>query len=100
MTYFQFLGLFLLPPLAVLSVIAFRRRQLDRIALATLATGIFLAIVYTTPWDNLIVLNGVWTYDVAQVHGIVLGVVPLEEYFFFVLQTLVTGLLVLTMLRR
>ena len=45
-------------------------------------------------------LNGVWSYDTGQVNGIVLGVVPLEEYFFFVLQTLVTGLLVLTMLRR
>jgi lycopene cyclase domain-containing protein len=51
-----------------------------------------VALLYTTPWDNDLVATGVWWYDPKLVTGITLGWVPIEEYTFFVLQTLLTGL--------
>jgi lycopene cyclase domain-containing protein len=53
---------------------------------------ILLAIIYTTPWDNYLVATGVWYYNPDLVTGIVFGYVPLEEYTFFILETLLIGL--------
>ncbi len=46
------------------------------------------------------VATGVWRYDPALVTGITLGWVPLEEYLFFILQPLLTGLGFLLLARR
>lgn len=59
-----------------------------------------LALVYTAPWDNLIVLQGVWNYDPNRVLGVAIGVVPLEEYGFYVLQVVLTSLFTCAVLRR
>jgi hypothetical protein len=99
-TYAEFLAVFLLPPIAAFGLIALRRRAITRRTVWTLLGGIALALSYTTPWDNLIVLNGVWTYPAGKVVGIVFGVVPLEEYVFFVLQTLATGFFTVVLLSR
>jgi lycopene cyclase domain-containing protein len=48
--------------------------------------------VYTTPWDNYLVATGVWYYNPDLVTGIVLGYVPIEEYTFFVVETILAGL--------
>ena len=53
---------------------------------------ILLALIYTTPWDNYLVATGVWYYNPQLVTGIVLGYVPIEEYTFFILETLFAGL--------
>ena len=53
---------------------------------------ILLALIYTTPWDNYLVATGVWYYNPQLVTGIVFGYVPIEEYTFFVLETLFAGL--------
>ena len=98
MTYARFLGLFLLPPIVLLGMLT--RRSLDGKTLRALAALVGVSVVYTAPWDNLIVLNGVWTWDPRKVTGRTLGVVPLEEYAFFVLQTLATGLLTAWVTRR
>jgi lycopene cyclase domain-containing protein len=45
--------------------------------------------------DNWWVANGIWYYDSQLVCGVVIGWVPIEEYTFFVLQTLMVGLFVL-----
>lgn len=58
-----------------------------------------IALIYTTPWDNYLVASGVWFYDPARVWNIILGWVPLEEYIFFILQTILTGLIVAGLLR-
>ncbi len=50
-----------------------------------------LAVAYTTPWDNYLVYRGVWTYPESAVLGTI-GFVPIEEYAFFVIQTLIAGL--------
>jgi lycopene cyclase domain-containing protein len=93
MTYAQFLMVFLAFPI-VLLVFA-TRRYLTRSRWGMLFLMSFIALVYTTPWDNYLVASGVWWYDADLVLGIVFGWVPLEEYAFFVLEPLLTGLWVL-----
>ncbi|MFO7585721.1 MAG: lycopene cyclase domain-containing protein, partial [Anaerolineales bacterium] len=45
-----------------------------------------------TPWDNYLVATGVWYYNPALVTGIVIGYVPIEEYTFFIVETILVGL--------
>jgi lycopene cyclase domain-containing protein len=92
-TYLQFLALFLAVPIIAL-LLALRRdlRSLPWLAIAGICA---IALAYTTPWDNLLILNGVWTYAPERVLNVALGVVPLEEYGFFVLQTILTSLFAL-----
>lgn len=59
-----------------------------RIAIPLLA---LIAFTYTTPWDNYLVAQAVWWYGPERTLGAV-GTVPLEEYFFFLIQPVLTGL--------
>jgi lycopene cyclase domain-containing protein len=61
---------------------------------------VLIAVIYTTPWDNYLVATGVWWYDPNLVTGLSLGWVPIEEYTFFILQTILTGLWLLCLARR
>jgi lycopene cyclase domain-containing protein len=108
MTYFKILLVFIAPPLVALAVFvprdlwgwAFRRgSRPDLRPYWIILAHVGMALVYTTPWDNYLVATGVWWYDPALVTGIRLGYVPVEEYTFFVVQTLLTGLWVLGLLR-
>lgn len=112
MTYFGVLATFILPPLIVLIVLTCQDiwRGLRSAGLAGLRRvqgrpyraillHVFLALIYTTPWDNYLVATGVWWYDPRLVTGIRFGYVPIEEYTFFVLQTLLTGFWVLGWMR-
>ena len=97
MTYFGFLLLFLCVPLTILIVLTIYKEHRkhfvkSRTILIAIALHVVLALIYTTPWDNYLVATGVWYYNPKLVTGIVLGYVPLEEYSFFVLQTMLTGL--------
>lgn len=101
MTYFGFLLRFLMLPILALLFMILRDEQRRpplehfqnwRRVWAIIALHIALALIYTTPWDNYLVVNGVWTYNPALVSGILLGYVPLEEYLFFVLETFLAGL--------
>ncbi len=109
MTYFGFLARYVLPPLLIFGgLVLFDRQILKRSPapfdgwppLRVLAGLVIVAVVYTTPWDNYLVASGVWWYDPALVTGITLGYVPLEEYTFFVLQTLLTGFYLLWLMGR
>ena len=100
MKYFGFLARFVVIPLAALTLLHFRDRQrgkrlpaaLNAIpAEAALLGHVAVAVTYTTPWDNYLVATRVWWYDPKRVTGLVLGYVPIEEYTFFVLQTLLAG---------
>ena len=91
MTYALFLLLFVISPAAVLGIGL--RRHLDRKYWAMIGLVVLIALAYTTPWDNYLVASGVWRYDPRLVTGLVIGWVPVEEYSFFVLQTIFTGLL-------
>ena len=94
MTYLQFHLVFIFPAILVLGMIAYARRRRPRPgrdpgwALPLLAAVAFL---YTTPWDNYLVYREVWTYGADRVLGTI-GYVPIEEYVFFLLQPVLTGL--------
>ena len=109
MTYFDFLGLFLMIPIGVLLAVAIwdraRGGDIPRAMHAwSPAAAIFLhvviALIYTTIWDNYLVATRVWWYDPALVTGMTIAYVPIEEYTFFVLQPILAGLLLLFLLRR
>ena len=109
MTYFGFLARFLLIPLGIMALLLWRDRGRD-VGLpvhlrnfpgwAVILLHVAVAVIYTTPWDNYLVATGVWWYDPALVTGVTLGWVPIEEYTFFVLQTLLTGMWLLWLAPR
>ncbi|MCA2001127.1 MAG: lycopene cyclase domain-containing protein [Chloroflexi bacterium] len=101
MTYFGFLLRFLVVPILVLLILHFAdvkthrespRFKTGRLFWIAVGIHILLAVFYTTPWDNYLVATGVWYYNPQLVSGVVLGYVPIEEYTFFVLETLFVGL--------
>jgi lycopene cyclase domain-containing protein len=107
-TYSGVLVQFIGPPLTVLALWALFDGRRGRVtggglraqwAWRVLAAHVALALLYTTPWDNYLVATGVWWYEPALVTGVTLGYVPLEEYVFFVVQTLMVGLWLLTLSR-
>ena len=109
LTYGQFLATFLLPPIAGLSFLVLRdhrRRSSNgkgrqRVVQWWLLAGlVVVAIVYTIPWDNHLIAQGVWSYDPSRVSGITLGRIPLEEVLFFPLQTFLVGQWVLWLTPR
>jgi len=101
MTYFGFLLRFLVIPILVFLAVTFwdnqRNKQTPgfypgRAVWMGIAIHVLLAVVYTAPWDNYLVATGVWYYNSELVTGIVLGYVPIEEYTFFILETILAGL--------
>lgn len=100
MTYMQFLLVFVILPWLALVALTVRDRRHGRQVpscltnlpvWAAIALLCLVALVYTTPWDNYGVATGVWGYPPERLVGITFGWVPLEEYLFFVLETLLVG---------
>jgi lycopene cyclase domain-containing protein len=109
MTYFGFLAQFLGIPLLILIALTLWDRARGNALPAQLHSWparfvilahVIMAVVYTTPWDNYLVATRVWWYDPQLVTGIVIGWVPIEEYTFFVLQSLAMGLLIVFLAKR
>lgn len=109
MAYFTFLAIFLGLPLVALSLITILDLRRGKRLPGDLSHGspwiyllilVILAVGYTTPWDNYLVATGVWYYNPDLVTGLRLGYVPIEEYTFFIVQTLVAGLWLLFLARR
>ncbi len=108
MTYFGFLLYFVLFPILALGIIAARdehqAKKLPGFDKAQfwhiVVVHVLLALVYTTPWDNYLVASGVWSYNPRQITGIVFGWVPLEEYIFFIVETILSSLWWLFIARR
>ena len=110
MTYFQFHFVFIIPPLLLLLGLNLwdLKRGLPftpegwhgrKFALWAIFVHILLALVYTTPWDNYLVYKEVWGYPPGRVMATI-GYVPVEEYLFFILQTILTSLWMLWIIRR
>lgn len=57
-----------------------------------------MALTYTTPWDNYMIYSGAWTFPSERVIAFV-GYVPIEEYMFFIIQTVLSSLWTLLILR-
>jgi lycopene beta-cyclase len=90
MTYARFLGLFVVLPILWLGVRY--RKTLTLRGLMPLALLLVVVYVATTPWDNLAVKWGLWGFAPERIWGLKLGYLPLEEYLFFGLQTVLVGL--------
>ncbi|KAF3049185.1 terpene cyclase [Didymella keratinophila] len=56
---------------------------------------VFIAVTATIPWDSYLIRTGIWSYPSHVILGPTLFDIPLEEVFFFVIQTYNTSLLYL-----
>lgn len=93
MTYLQFHFVFTIPVIVALGLFFMRNRDKwpGRRGTWSLPAVALIALVYTTAWDNYLVYRGVWGYGADRVMGTI-GYVPIEEYLFFILQPLLSGL--------
>lgn len=101
MSYLLFHFLLILPPIAVMgATMPYSLLQIGgRRAQVSLPLMTVVALSYTTPWDNYLVARKVWWYGSERVLGTI-GYVPLEEYLFFLLQPILTGLFLFQYLAR
>lgn len=92
-TYLEFHGVFILPIIAALAALTWRRNHAlaGPVRLAGLGIIIVLAVVYTTPWGSRLIDRGVWWYGEGVVRE-TLWYIPVGEYLFFVLQPILTTL--------
>jgi len=101
MTYLTFHLVLLLPAIAGM-LLMYRQppqQHEDRRVQLAIPLVCLIAFSYTTPWDNYLVAHEIWWYDSSRVLGTI-GHVPIEEYLFFVLQPLFTGLFLYQYLGR
>lgn len=89
LTYLQIHLYFTIPPTIILLLIL--RPFISGFERFKFATLVTLAVLYTTPWDNYIIFHKAWWYRPDAVLGTI-GYVPIEEYLFFVIQTILTAL--------
>ena len=54
-----------------------------------------IAVISATPWDSYLIRRKIWTYPPNVVLGPTFFKIPIEEVFFFVIQTYLTSLLYL-----
>jgi lycopene cyclase domain-containing protein len=93
MSYLTFHLLLILPPILGM-YLTLPRRLYDlggRRAQLAIPLVALIAFSYTTPWDNYLVARRVWWYGPDRVLATI-GHVPVEEYLFFLLQPVLTGL--------
>lgn len=89
LTYMQIHLYFTLPPTIILYLLM--RPLISRFDKLKLMTLCILAVFYTTPWDNYIIYHKAWWYRNDAIIGTI-GYVPIEEYLFFIIQTMFTSL--------
>lgn len=100
MKYLIFHLVFTVPVFVLLSAAYLRNRvYADDYSPLGVAIVALIALVYTTPWDSYMIRKGVWEYG----DGVVLArlwEVPLGEYFFFIIQPLISGAWMYLILER
>ncbi|NBB86082.1 MAG: lycopene cyclase domain-containing protein [Bacteroidetes bacterium] len=101
MSYLNFLLLYIALPIIIMAFtlprpLAGRGTTRTRWAIGAIC---LIAFAYTTPWDNYLVYREVWWYGPDRVLGTIYFV-PYEEYAFFILQPIMTGLFYYHMLGR
>ncbi|KAI3320780.1 hypothetical protein HD806DRAFT_504943 [Xylariaceae sp. AK1471] len=80
-----------IPLAGVLTVIL--KPLLTRLDLYKTLVLILTAFFATLPWDSYLIRHGIWTYPPDAILGPRLFGVPVEELFFFVIQTYITTML-------
>lgn len=95
MTYAGFLSIFLLPPLVILSLLL-RRRLFNRHYWLATALLLLAALLAMALWDHTAVALGIWSWTQQRIWGLRLWLIPLEEYLFAFLETLLLTMLVYT----
>ncbi len=89
MTYLQFHLIFTLPLFALMLFLTrsnpwtFSKKGVGGTLLL-----LFLALTYTTPWDSYLIHQNIWQYRPENIIGTFLKI-PFEEYFFFIIQTII-----------
>ncbi len=91
MTYLTFHIRFIVPLILLLWLLLPHTGRRERFARLGIITISLIAFAYATPWDNWLVANAIWTYGADRVL-MTIGYVPIEEYLFFILQPILTGL--------
>lgn len=100
MTYMGFHAVFILPVIMLLGAFVISRyHKFQQSLIWGIGLMIAMALLYATPWDNWLILNDIWTYSEAVVVGRI-GYVPIEEYLFFILQPILTGLWLVIVVQR
>ncbi|KAF1948565.1 Lycopene beta-cyclase [Byssothecium circinans] len=82
-----------IPPAILLT--ALYRPLLTRLDAYKIACLITIAVISTIPWDSYLIRTRIWSYPSRVIIGPKLFDIPLEEVFFFVIQTYNTSLLYL-----
>ena len=102
MTYFEYHLIFNLPVIVLL--LWWNRRRLTRVHFFWMGILSLIAFMATTPWDNWAVAQGIWSFDWERTTPVEIAAfgenwrLPLEEYAFFVLETIVVCLCVIAFL--
>ncbi|SMR64690.1 unnamed protein product [Zymoseptoria tritici ST99CH_3D1] len=82
-----------IPPAILLSLLYYPlSTRLDLYKILFLIT---IAVTSTIPWDSYLIRNNIWSYPPNVVLGYTIHSIPVEEVFFFVIQTFNTTLLYL-----
>lgn len=66
---------------------------LSRVDAVRILFIVTVAVTATIPWDSYLIRTGIWTYPENGVLGYSLFGIPIEELFFFVVQTYITSLI-------
>ena len=86
MTYFRFHLLFNLP-VSILLLILNRALPWQSPEWQAIGIVLILVVAFTSPWDNWAVKEGIWDFPAARIWRRV-GYLPVEEYLFFVWQSI------------
>ena len=86
MTYLRFHLIFNLPVLVVLAACT-GMEPWTKEEVVALALVLVAVMIFTTPWDNLAAKWGIWGFP-REKYSLRIGYLPIEEYAFFLLQSL------------
>jgi lycopene cyclase domain-containing protein len=85
-TYFRFHWIFNVPLLVILILIGWPEPWTPG-EIQAMSYVVLAAVLFTTPWDNDAARRGIWGFP-REKFTLRLGYLPVEEYLFFVLQSL------------
>ena len=87
MTYADFLSIFLIIPLLLL-LLLLRQHLREKRYWLIMAFLVMIALAFMAPWDHMAVAWGIWGWTPQQNWGLHLWRIPLEEYLFCALETI------------